>query len=355
MTVALKIAGQLYQRWSSIRITRGLKRCVSDIELETVGELQPAVLPFQPFTVSDDNDLLLTGYIVSVNPMIGAKATMTRIIGQSKTQDLVDCMLLGIFETSQFNGSTLDAIARAVAAPFGIGVTVAAPVGDAFPDATFGSESVFAYLERLARQRGVLLTDDQNGNLVLTTLGTGRAPGSLAMGQGGNIAEARGELNGKGRHSKYTVLSQAGMWATGSAVQVDIVGQAGDGGVPRFRPWATLAESTLLPGDAQKRAAWEAAHRVGEAVKASLVVPEWRAGGTLWQQNELVRCTVPRLALDDEFLIGEIEYREDNEGRRTTLTVAPPSAFTPEPESAALGAGAASAWSGVIKVVPGAS
>lgn len=352
MTVTVKVGGRIYSRWIGTRVTRGLKRCVSDCNLSAVGEFVPAFLPGQACTVFDGPDLLLTGYAVSDEFNVEAQSTGTNIIIQSKTQDLVDCMLLGVFPTTGFNGYKLDAIARTVAAKFGISVVLGpgVNVGDAFPDATFGSEPAFSYLERLARQRGVLLTDDEYGNLVLTTVQTTRAPGSLVMGQGGNVYSARGRLNSKERFSQYTVVSQAGILQTGTTVQTNIVGKATDAGVTRFRPWAGIAESALLPDDAQLRANWEAAHRSGEAVQATLSVPEWRWGnpqtGPLWRVNQVAKCVVPRLSLDQDYLISEISYLYDGQGKRSEITVAPPSAFSPEPVVKPN----AGAWVGLIPV-----
>lgn len=348
MSVTLNIAGQTYRRWTSVSIKRGLKQVCSQFSLETPAELSPAIVPFQPCSVSDDGDLLLTGYIVSVAIDVDAQTSKARITGQSKTQDLVDCM--PEFGTNQFDGSTLDAIARTIAAAFGIGVVIGAgvDVGDPFPVTRFKrDETGFAFLERLARQRAVLLTDDAAGNLVLATAGTARAPASLAMGKSGNVARSQGRLNGKGRFSKYTILSQAGISLTGSDVQTDVEAVANDGGVPRYRPWSGLAETASLVGDAQKRANWEAAHRSGQAVQATFTVPEWRANGILWQQNQLVHCTAPRLSIAGDFLIGEIEYQEDMSGRKVLLTVAPPSAYMPQPPVTTVGG----TWAGIDPVV----
>lgn len=358
MTVTVKVGGKIFSRWTSVRITRGLKRCVSDCELGAVGEFLPAILPFDPVTVYDGDDLLLTGYVVATQYGVSAADTRTTVHVQSKTQDLDDCMILGVFGTNQFNGYKLDALARVVAKQFGIDVVIGpgVDVGDPFPDATFEHETAFAYLERLARQRGVLLTDDANGNLVLATAGTTRAPGPLVMGEGGNLYEAEGLLNGKGRFSQYTITSQAGIAQTGTDVQVGAAAIARDGGVPRFRPWAGMAESALVLADAQVRVDWEAAHRSGEAVNATLSVPEWRFGdptsGPLWQANQVVACKVPRLALNDDFLIAEVTYLYDEAGKRTGLAVAPPSAFTPEPRATLAKSGANSVWGGIGRVVP---
>lgn len=355
MTVTLSVNGEIYQRWTGVRVLRSLKNVCAGFQIETPGEIDPPILPFSSCVLSDDDDPVITGYVDEVKPEIAARDTRTSITGRSKTADLVDCMLEDFAaDTNQFTGSKLDQIARAVAAKFGIAVVVGpgVNVGDAFQDATFEwNETAFRFLERLARQRGVLLTDDPQGDLVLATTGTATAPAPLATGPGGNVFLARGLLSGRQRFSSYTIRSQAGLWQTQNGQTADATaGQAQDPGVPRHRPWAGIAESALLQSDAQTRAEWEAAHRLGEAVMAILSVPEWRASGQLWQVNQLARCTVPRLGLADTLLIGAVDYREDDRGRRTDLTLARPAAFSPEPL-----ADKDASWAGIVPAAPGAA
>ena len=352
MTVTLTVGGQVYQRWVSSRVTRSLKRVAGGFEIETPGEIEPPIMPFSPCVLADDGDPVITGYVDEVRIEIGARETRTRITGRSKTGQLVDCA--PNLTANQFNGSAFDALARAVAAPFGIKVVIGAGVkiGEPFADATFEwSETAYRFLERLARQRGILLTDDAAGDLVLAALGTNPAPAGLATGPGGNVYAARGVLSGKQRFSQYTVRSQAGMIQTGSTVDPSIEGQSSDAGVPLFRPLGIVAESALLGADAQQRADWEASHRLGLSVQAVLSVPEWRAGpsgGRLWLTNQLARCDVPRLGLADTLLIGGIDFSEDEHGRRTDLTVALPAAYNPEP-LARTGA----AWAGITAPATG--
>lgn len=354
MTVTLSVNGQIYQRWTGVRITRSLKRVCAGFEIDTPGEVDPPILPFAACVLADDGDPIVTGYVDEARIEIAARETHTRITGRSKTGQLVDCT--PEFPVTQFNGNTFDAIVRAVAKPFGITVVIGAGVnvGDAFADATFEwSETAYRFLERLARQRGLLLTDDPAGDLVVATLGTSPAPSPLATGPGGNVFAARGLLAGRQRFSQYTVRSQAGMWQTGSQVQPANQGQASDPGVPLYRPKAVIAESALLTADAQKRAEWEASHRLGASVVGVLSVPEWRAGpgaGQLWQTNQIAKCTVSRLDMNGALLIGAVEFREDERGRRTELTVALPAAYSPEPLS-----NADATWFGITPPGSGAT
>jgi prophage tail gpP-like protein len=355
MPVTLTVNGQIYSRWSAVRVSHSLRAVESEFEFETPAELLPPILPFAACTVDDDGERVLTGYVVTVEPVVEPHATRATIRGGSKTMDLVDCMPK--FATNQFLGAKLDAIARAVATPFGIDVTLSnnVDVGGAFTDATFErSETAFAFLERLARQRGVLLTDNANGDLVLTTLGTAAAAASLVMGQGGNVTLARGKLDGKERFQEYDIRSQAGMAATGGAVQPGIKAIAYDYGVPRYRVWSGIAESQLSDADALVRVQWEASTRSGRSVSALLTVPEWRAGGKLWQMNTLASCIVPRLALKAQFLVGGVTRREDGQGRRTELLVAPPSAYLPGQLKVKTPKNTANPWEGIVQP-PGAS
>lgn len=363
MSVALTVGGEVYRTWTTFRMTRGLKRASADFQFEAPADLVLPPLLFLPCVVTAEGQPILTGYIDDMDPEVDAKNTRTVVTGRSKTMDLVDCM--PEFTTNQFNGYALDAIARGVAAPFGIGVVVGpgVTIGAPFRDATFErAEKAFAFVERLARQRGILLTDDASGNLVLATVGTQRAPASLVMGPGGNVFRARGKLSGKNRYSKYTVRSQAGIKQTGASVQNAVSAIAYDAGVPRYRPWSGIAESASLTDAAQIRANWEAAHRLGEGTKATLSVTGWDVAGVPWQCNTVVYCDVPRLGLKADMLIGEIVLVDDaTEGRTAELTVQPPSAFTPDPTAGQKGKGKGTAapgadpWANIVNVSGGAS
>src|SRR5579859_3871605 len=122
MTVTLHVNGQVYQTWTSVRITQGLKRGCSDFAFEAPGEYFPSIQPFMSCVIKDDDDTVLTGYIDCVEPDITARSSRTTIAGRSKVMDLVDCM--PTFTTNQFNGYALDAIARAVAATFDVDLVV---------------------------------------------------------------------------------------------------------------------------------------------------------------------------------------------------------------------------------------
>ncbi len=162
---------------------------------------------------------LLSGYIDNYLPEVEANRHAVRITGRSKTEYIVDCT--PDIRGGQFAGYKLDAIARAIASLFKIDVVVQTDVGEPFPDATIEQhETGFAFLERLARLRSVLMSDDEQGRLVLTRAGNDRAHDALLQGPGGNVQWASAVISGGRRFSHYKVKAQQTVHGTKPPVSI---------------------------------------------------------------------------------------------------------------------------------------
>ena len=346
--VTLSIDGRAYQGWTSLRVSRGIDRCVSDFRFEAserwTGQDTPwQILPFSVCSVAIDNETIVTGYVDEYQPKIGAGDHVAVILGRSKTVDLIECT--PDIPSGQFSGYSLAAIARGICALFNIGVVV---VAEAANTATFADaqiercETAFTFLERLGRLAGVLLSDDENGNLVLTTAGSAQASGTLVEGQ--NIQSATGTLSSRGRHSIVIVKGQHGLGVGGAdswggasvpsgTVQTQQRATATDSSVPRYRPRVVLAESQLTAAQMQLRANWLVQAAYGRATKADIVVAGWRQpDGTLWTVNQMVTVNSPSLGLAQDLLIAQVDYElTASTGRTTRLRVGPVQGFTPDP------------------------
>lgn len=351
--VRLIIRGQEYTGWNEIRITRAIKECASSFDI-AVSERWAGVdgawqiRPFDEAMVYIDDDVVLSGYVESYMPSYDANEHAVRISGRSLTCDLVDCM--PDIGTGQFSGYTLDAIASAVCGYFGIGLRVECDVGDPLPDAVIEkTETAFSFLEKLARLRSVLLTDDAQGNLVITQAGINGSASALVQGQ--NILAAQATLAGNARFQNYVCLSQTPVSQDGSDAQLQIKGTATDTGCPRNRRFVEMAEHPATQPQADARAKWRAKHNFGISTQASVTVLGWRQaqasgdpGGALWDTNLLVPVISPFLALNRQLLIGKVEFQLDEQGgRRTVITVAPQNAYTPEPGGGSTG-GSDGSW-----------
>jgi prophage tail gpP-like protein len=335
--ITLTVGGQEYWGWHELRATTHLKRGAADFDIGVseaweLAAIKPwQIAPGASAVLALGGKPIVTGYVDEYAPSYGGDSHKVRIAGRSKTCDLVDCMpeITG----GQFVGYTLDAVARAICQPFGIGVVVQAPMGDPLVDTTFQRcEAAWEFLETFARQRAVLLTDDENGNLVLTRTSNSVSPSRLVEGQ--NIVAAEARLSMAKRWSKYLVRAQMGLnYDNDGEVQTDVLGTATDPGVPRYRPRESMAGGQMDDADAAAYAQWEALHYAGESTLADITVVGWTdAAGNPWRKNVLIGVTAPRLALDRQLLIAGVEFTlDETRGKRTKLSLAPPEAFTPEP------------------------
>lgn len=372
---ALLIDGKKYLGWKEIRITRGIDRCAADFQL-AVATRWPglddewAILPFAACQVLLDEDVVISGYVDGVDTTMDATTHAIRVTGRSMTSDLIDCSAL--IEGGEFRDSSFAAICAAVAAPFGIVVKDPSGAG-ARPipaEAADQTETCFAFLERLARMAGVLLTDDAEGALLLGRLSENRASGVLKLGA--NIKAANVQLQVEKRFDRYLVKAQnpgGASWVSeldaggnqgarpGTRPQPAINGLIRDEAVPRYRPFVMQAEGEGTGDDARGRALWQARRDAAESINVKVTVAGWRQeDGRLWQVNELVPVIMPQLGFEEDLLVATVSYSlTDREGAQTILTLAPPEAFTPAevPPRGGNGGGSGGAWYSELRPASG--
>lgn len=344
-TITVAINGQTYDGWKTARVTRDIGAMGADFELSVTerwavggqGDKPWQIKTFDACTVSIGGDTVLTGYVDRYNPSFDASSHSVRIIGRSKTEDVIDCM--PDIPGGQYNGYKLDKIAKAVCGPFGVTVKVAdgTDLGEAFPNATIEkTETAFEFIDKLCGLRGVLAFDDEDGNLVLAQAGAAGSAGALVQGgKNGNILAGTAELAGDKRFQQYVVIAQAPLAFDGQDAQLQVIGTAKDSGVPRFRRFVESAQDPADISRAKLRALWRAAHNYGEGTQATITVQGWRqAGGDIWKVNQLTQVNSPYLQIDQQLLIGRVSFLLDDRGSRTELLVAPPQAFDPAPPKA---------------------
>lgn len=325
----LELGGRLYGGWKSVSIRRGLDQLAGTFDL-SVSERWPGqtvprpIRPGAECRVLIDGKPVITGYVDDVRMSYNSASHEVTVSGRDRTCDLVDCCP----PSMQLSGATLAAIARTLAAPFGIKV-----VDEAAADVIPGfkpnpGDTCFEILEQLSRSSGVFLTTDGQGQLVITRAGTKKAPVRLELGR--NIEEARGSFSMRERFSEITVLGQTAAsetWnGTLAAHQKTIVR---DRAVPRHRPLTLVAEQEHA--GANRRAQWEVNTRYGRANMATFTVYGWTCGDSVWSPNVLVNIVDDFLGLDVTWLLGAVTLSLDDRGYRSELTLSPPEAYEVEP------------------------
>lgn len=332
------VNGQSYGGWKEASVTRTIEALAGSFEV-LVSEKWPGeptrreINPGDACTITLDGETVLSGYVDEVNGQYaggaegGDGAHTVAISGRDKTGDLVDCSHVG--PPNEWQGQRIDAIARAICAPFGVTVTVAsgtdigAPLARKF--AIAAGETAYEAIERMCRTRAVLAVSDGRGGLVLTRAGTAKASTALVLGE--NILAGSGLSSLTERFSQVTVKGQrAGDDSLFGAEASGPSGLARDPIVQRYRPLIVVAESQADIATCRDRARWETNVRAGRGRRATYRVQGWSHAGGLWRPNELVDVRDPLLGNATEMLIVTVRH-SIAQGSSTEIELVRPEAY----------------------------
>ena len=361
----LLVDGRAYAGWLELRATRGLERCAADFDMGIVEQFpgQATAWPLGPFTPLQlvlGDDPVITGHVDVWAPTMDATNHALRVAGRSKTADLIDCCPAE--GTGEFRASALEAIARAMAAPYGIDVENRSGVTAPVPLAAYKrSDTCFEILEKLARQQGVFLSDGNAGQLIIARGPALDAVPVADLVEGKNILSARLKVDVSKRFSRYETRSQQPVAASvslnpvggrpvidglsdgnqGSARRAqqpatrsitDASGAVTDADVPRLRLRVMEQETAGNGVSAAARATWECATSAGRSVRCEVVVQGWRRpDGGLWAAGDTVALRLPSMRLKRNMAVAQVTWQLNDNGTRTVLELCPPEGLLPEP------------------------
>ncbi|MBQ4781950.1 phage tail protein [Pectobacterium versatile] len=331
--LTLNVDGKIWGGWTEMTINRSLESIAGEFDLTITARWSAAaprsIKPGMSCYVSIGSARVMTGYIDDFIPSYDADNVSLRVMGRDKTGDLVDSSVVD--KSGQWRGQTLEQLAATICKPYGIEVINETDTGEVFGSITLEQgETGFELLDRLAKQRGVLMTSDAWGRLIITRASTIRAGVSLVLGD--NILAARGRFSWRERASQYIVKgSAAAGGATWDDQPVKVVGGrqviVTDSEITRYRPKILVNEDNLTVGGASARGEWYKTRMLGEANTTEITVAGWResgATGTLWQTNRLISVKDVIQQLDVTWLIKTVSFMESDSGRLTVLTLVPP-------------------------------
>lgn len=360
----LIVNGKAFGGWLDVRVERGIEQAAGSFHIGATqrwpGLATHFDIPkFSPCEVRIDDDLVLTGFVDRVAGRRSGSAASLEISGRSRTADMIDCS--PDFTDTELAGLSLAEVARRVAAPFKVSVVA---TGDAATGQSFAvaskhhGETAWRLIERLARQRQLLVMDDEKGNLVLAHLGETRAKDRLVHPADGTLVAGFAD-DTAGRFSEYRVKAQAGeRWSDVNsdvagvpAALAHVEGSFRDPDVPRYRPKTILSEGAAKKEGAMARAEWECRRNMGRSRRVSVTRVGWRQrDGSLWKPNQLVQVELPQLNVQAELALATVRYiKSEATGTICEMELSPPEAFTPEPPEQPGGTGGQGArWGDVL-------
>lgn len=335
MSIELKISGSIFNGWKTATVSRSLNCIASSFELTVsdrfIGTKKNIPLD-EECQILIDGDPVITGYLDQISPSYSATSHEVKFSGRSKTCDLVDCS--AIIEAGQILGGSPQQILEKILAPFGVGL-IFKPAGTLPIIADFQvqpGETAQSIVEKICKQTGMVFTDDENGNLVVQSVGTGTSVGRLVHkvnnGSGNNVLSASATYSSRDCFRDYYVKSQmAGSDIIGGEDITGIEGKATDSDIPRYRPIVLMAESSMDTSTAQTRAEWEKSNRRGKGQSWEYTVYGWRNGnGSLWAPNAYVTIDDDFIRVKGKLIISGIRLSV-GQGTTAQLKISPPEAF----------------------------
>lgn len=278
------------------------------------------------------NDQIIAARIEDIAPSYDDKSHSIAAAGRGPAGDLVDCAYdVDGAQNKQFRKQKLDVIASELCRPFGIKVIVdrGVDVGEPLTQTIDEGESIWSFLDQLARYRAVRFMSDLQGNLHITKPGLRRSQTVLAYGV--NIKGCAARYSLRDIYSSYTVLSQlagVGVQQSPNAVARQLGRELDQRYSGRHRPFVAMSDRSATSKECETRAKFERRTRAGRSQSVVYTLNGWRdEQGELWQINTLVSIQDPIAGINGERLISEVRYIESDGGRECQLTVKPLSAF----------------------------
>jgi prophage tail gpP-like protein len=284
-----------------------------------------------PFTYPDasiymGNDRIINGFLYTVTPQKTIDGIFMNLTGYSFTADIMDSELKPPFEVKKIN--LLDR-AKQLVSPLGIDVLLDSESG-VNPGGIFdrvtadAGDTIGKHLMNLATQRGVLLSSNEDGNLLITKTKTTEFAGLISEDLSG-VKTWGATFDGRKRFNSYRVYGQSPGGNAKEAVSIDknII-------KTRFTSFNT---TDTIKGELQTIADWKKTTQIKEALQLALTVNDWFAdSGARWKHNTVVKIISPTLFLPQgfDFLIKSVEYILTDEGRSTILNLVPLQVFTGE-------------------------
>lgn len=342
--LGLVIGTNRWEGWQKVTVTRSMETVPANFSVQ-VTERYPKsgkidIKPGDPVKVMIGQDLAITGYIDRYAATLTPTERTIRIVGRSKSADLVDCAaFFGSPDKETYNhpaGSPVEIIKKLAA---GYKIDVASTVKDVAPLKTplninLG-ETAWEIIDRLVRYSQLVAYDMPDGSMMLAQSAKEQMASGFVQGQ--NIEAAEVTYSMDQRYSLYEGFQTATVSMTldgGQMTSHPFI--ARDNDVPRFRKKIIISEQADAQGPlVQKRVDWEMARRKGRSLAVALTCDSWRdRAGKLWAPNHLAPVEIPELKITKQvWCIGAVTYTRDETGQHALLILMPPDAFLPEPSA----------------------
>lgn len=329
--------------WKSVRITRSIEFGTSSFDLACSADANTLKLLSKegaPIKVSIGDDVVLTGYVETIESIMTARTHDVRISGRGKLADLIDCSC----RIDKINANTrLLELCTTIAQPYSVKVMVADDATrkllDLLPvlprQLVSITETAWEVIERYARYCGVLVYEGAAGELVIATAGTQEGDSGVALG--GNIEAIVCTKTTLGTFSTFNaVLSAYSMGVDDEGIaNLPVVTVLAKSTTGRLRPTYFVSEQSATDRQfVEKRVNWMASRSYGRSRRVRVMADNWRdADGVPWTPNINYPVSAGAVGVPDGtmLLLAEVSYILNENGTHAELVFGPRQGFLPEP------------------------
>jgi prophage tail gpP-like protein len=327
------VNGQRFRDWESVQVHLAEGESNSTFKF-SVSEGMPLardfasvrIRPGEHCTIMLAGQLAISGYVETRQVAYTATQHGVELSGVSKTKALADGAVM--HETMEFKNKTFQQIADEIVKPFGIKFVpltalpqkkierLNVPVG----------QSAWTTLEELARDRGIILGSDTQGNLTGRKGGAGGGGGDMVI-EGKNILEGseRWSLNGGGGPNTSVSQNINNDYRSGPDA-AHVPSASADNkikghGTGAYAPNTQIANRTGDKEDMKNLSENESERRGQEQLQVTIVVQGWlRPSGGLWKPGQNVHVKSPMLIVDEPLKLVTADFTQDSKsGTRTKL------------------------------------
>lgn len=334
--VAVLIDGKRFRYWTSVAVSRSVDG-FSTITLAAPYDaddpaFREAMRPFtyKPIQVLLGGVKVFSGTLVSPNPVVAEKERTIQASGYSRAGVLADCTAPESMYPLEFYDDDLKTIADRVTEPFGLRTTFLKTAGDRFGDGVNlnPEKKLWPFLVRLAKQRNLIIRDDDDGNLVFWVPPIAPAQPDAVLAQGHSpVISIAPELDPQQYYSHITGREPVFLGLGGETYT-----EKNDRLEGVLRPF-TFEASDTSGATLQEATEAFAGRMFVNAAKYQVEVATWRRpDGEVWAAGDFVQLHAPDAMVYEPylFLIREVTLARNEFATTASLQLIIPGSFRGE-------------------------
>lgn len=332
--IAVLLDGKQFKYWTSIKITRAIDS-IDTVSLSSPFDSENVEFrkTFQPFSfknivVSVSGNPLFTGTLITINPSLEENQKTISVDGYSLPGVLQDCTPSDKSFPLEFHNQTLEEIAKKLLLPFGIEIEFHSGEQAAFKKvACEPTEKIFSFLTKLAKQKGLLISNTSTGKLLFTRAVEGPKPVAIFRQGEPPLLDAKVDFNPQNYYSHITGIETTKIGKKGARYT-----EKNPYVKTTFRPFS-FTTSDIKSGELKQVVEAKMGRMFANMVSYNIAIPTWRdSNDELWSPNTIVSLYAPNIMIYKEFLflIRSVTFNRESNKETALLNLVIHSSFNNE-------------------------